>query len=190
MAHGRLTSALLESLQAMQMVASCIEKLGGPVTHEGTMTAEENSFLARLATAQGPAVEQLVGATPIHVMAIFMLQVSWVRLNLFLALLFSTTHTFLGTCPITVLSSPTGLMIIFISNSHACLSCMLGCVRHRPARGQVGAPLCGSEMRKGGKCDPTQPMGWSSRGIWPNACMVYRRLKVGMLKGLGIHTLY
>ncbi|GLC53236.1 hypothetical protein PLESTB_000722900 [Pleodorina starrii] len=63
--------------QTLQMAVRCLDMLGGPLCHEGTLTAEEKGYLARLATAAGSDIGALIAATPLHVLAIYMLQVQY-----------------------------------------------------------------------------------------------------------------
>ncbi|EFJ46869.1 hypothetical protein VOLCADRAFT_92611 [Volvox carteri f. nagariensis] len=64
--------------QATLMVRSALERLGGPLLHEGSLTVEEKTYIARLATAGGSEeVQRLVKTTPAHVLALYMLQAQY-----------------------------------------------------------------------------------------------------------------
>ncbi|KAG2499424.1 hypothetical protein HYH03_002371 [Edaphochlamys debaryana] len=55
---------------------SALEKLGGPLLHEGSLTPADSKGIAALATTQGgAAAEALLQSIPVHVTAIYMLQV-------------------------------------------------------------------------------------------------------------------
>ncbi|GLI67465.1 hypothetical protein VaNZ11_011653 [Volvox africanus] len=69
-------TVLLQS-KAKEIAVTAMDKLGGPLTHEGTLTAEDKAYIARLATASGPEVQHLVVATPMNVLALYMLQVQY-----------------------------------------------------------------------------------------------------------------